>query len=65
MHEDRVEKYVDRADKYFTNDKPKLIVIDESHNLRNDKSNRYKFLLEQILKENEDIKVLLAISNTH
>jgi ERCC4-related helicase len=59
MHEDRVEKYFDRADKYFTNDKPKLIVIDESHNLRNDKSNRYKFLLEQILKENEDVKVLL------
>lgn len=59
MHEDRVEKYTDRADKYFTNDKPKLIVIDESHNLRNDKSNRYKFLLEQILKENEDVKVLL------
>jgi ERCC4-related helicase len=59
MHEDRVEKYVDRADKYFTNDKPKLIIIDESHNLRNDKSNRYKFLLEQILKENEDVKVLL------
>jgi len=59
MFEDRVEKYIDRADKYFTNDKPKLIVIDESHNLRNDKSNRYKFLLEQILKENEDVKVLL------
>ncbi|WP_100627094.1 SNF2-related protein [Algoriphagus formosus] len=59
MHEDRIEKYLDRADKYFTNDKPKLIIIDESHNLRNDKSNRYKFLLEQILKENEDIKVLL------
>lgn len=59
MHEDRIEKYLDRADKYFTNDKPKLIVIDESHNLRNDKSNRYKFLLEQILKENEDVKVLL------
>lgn len=59
MHEDRVEKYVDRADKYFINDKPKLIVIDESHNLRNDKSNRYKFLLEEILKENEEVKVLL------
>ncbi|MEX2336345.1 MAG: helicase-related protein [Fulvivirga sp.] len=59
MHDDRVEKYIDRADKYFTNDKPKLIVIDESHNLRNDKSNRYQFLLEQILKENEDLKVLL------
>lgn len=59
MHEDRIEKYIDRADKYFTNDKPKLIVIDESHNLRNDKSNRYKFLLERILKKNGDIKVLL------
>lgn len=59
MHEERLEKYIDRADKFFTNDKPKLIVIDESHNLRNDKSNRYKFLLEQILKENEDVKVLL------
>jgi ERCC4-related helicase len=59
MHEDRVERYVDRADKFFTNDKPKLIVIDESHNLRNDKSNRYKFLLEQILKKNEDVKILL------
>lgn len=59
MGEYRVEKYTDRADKYFTNDKPKLIVIDESHNLRNDKSSRYKFLLEHILKENEDVKVLL------
>ena len=59
LHEDRVEKYIDRADKYFINDKPKLIVIDESHNLRNDKSNRYKFLLEKILKRNEDVKVLL------
>ena len=66
MHEDRVEKYFDRADKYFTNDRPKLVVIDESHNLRNAKSNRYKFLLEQILKENEDVKVLLlsATPNT-
>ncbi len=62
MHEDRMSKYdyqKERADVFFTNDKPKLIVIDESHNLRNDKSNRYKFLLEQILKENEDVKVLL------
>lgn len=59
MSEERLEKYDDRADKFFTNDKPKLVVIDESHNLRNDKSNRYKFLLEKILKPNEDIKVLL------
>lgn len=59
MSEERLEKYDDRADKFFNNEKPKLIVIDESHNLRNDKSNRYKFLLEQVLKPNEDIKVLL------
>lgn len=59
MCEDRVETYTDRGDKYFINDKPKLIVIDESHNLRNDKSNRYKFLVEEILARNEDVKVLL------
>lgn len=59
MHDNRMEKYNDRADWYFTNDKPKLLVIDESHNLRNDKSNRYKFLMENILKHNQDIKVLL------
>jgi ERCC4-related helicase len=45
---------------FFTNDKPKLIVIDESHNLRNDKSRRYQFLVEEILKKSKgDIKVLL------
>jgi len=59
MSEERLEKYNDRADKFFTNDQPKLIVIDESHNLRNDKSNRYKFFMEEMLKKNEDIKVLL------
>ncbi|WP_053991283.1 helicase-related protein [Mangrovimonas sp. TPBH4] len=59
MSVERLEKYQDRADKFFTNDKPKLIVIDESHNLRNDKSNRYKFFLEHVLEPNEDIKVLL------
>ena len=59
MSEDGLKKYLDRADKFFTNDKPKLIVIDESHNLRNDKSNRYKFLIDRILKKNDDIKVLL------
>ena len=56
---DRLEKYTDLADKYFINSKKKLFVIDESHNLRNDKSNRYRFLLNQILKRNEDAKVLL------
>ena len=59
MQMERMEKYTDRSDKLFTNDKPKLIVIDESHNLRNDKSKRYKFLVEEILKHNADIKVLM------
>lgn len=45
---------------FFTNDRPKLIVIDESHNLRNDKSSRYKFLVEEILQQSKgDIKILL------
>lgn len=62
MHEERMSKEAyakERADVMFINDKPKLIVIDESHNLRNHKSNRYKFLLEQILEQNQDVKVLL------
>ncbi|MEA2039949.1 MAG: helicase-related protein [Thermodesulfobacteriota bacterium] len=59
MQIERMEKYTDRADKLFTDDKPKLIVIDESHNLRNDKSQRYKFFVDEILKRNEDIKVLM------
>ena len=41
LEPERMQKYTDRSDKYFTNDKPKLFVIDESHNLRNDKSQRY------------------------
>ncbi|HDR05698.1 MAG TPA: helicase, partial [Candidatus Marinimicrobia bacterium] len=56
---ERLETYSDRADKVFINEKPKLIVIDESHNLRNDKSKRYQYLLEEILKENEDVKILM------
>ena len=59
MNSDRLNSYDDLADKLFGDDQPKLIVIDESHNLRNDKSNRYKFLVEQILQKNQDIKVLL------
>lgn len=59
MIDERLERYNDRADKYFNNDKPKLLVIDESHNLRNDKSKRYELLMNHILQKNEDIKVLL------
>ena len=68
MQPERMEKYDDRADKFFTNDKPKLFVIDESHNLRNSKSKRYQFLVDEILKKNEDVKVLMLtatpINNT-
>lgn len=65
-HTDLVEslmsknEYVkERADFNFTNKKPKLFVIDESHNLRNDKSSRFNYLLEKIIQENEDVKILL------
>jgi ERCC4-related helicase len=45
---------------YLLNDKSKLLVIDESHNLRNDKSSRYRYLIEEILQQSKgDIKVLL------
>ena len=54
MHSSRVNE------EFFTNDKPKLFVIDESHNLRNDKSSRYNYLVDEILKKSKgDIKVLL------
>jgi len=59
---------IERADTLFINDKPKLFVIDESHNLRNSKSNRYQFFVEEILKKNDDVKVLMLsatpINNT-
>jgi ERCC4-related helicase len=45
--------------RFLTSERPKLIVIDESHNLRNDKSQRYKCLIENVLKKNADVKVLL------
>jgi ERCC4-related helicase len=54
-----MDKYTDRSDKMFINEKPKLFVIDESHNLRNDKSKRYKFLVDEILSKNEEAKVLM------
>ncbi|MBV6439222.1 MAG: RNA polymerase-associated protein RapA [Saprospiraceae bacterium] len=59
LQEDRFEKYNDRADKLFSSDKPLLLVIDESHNLRNDQSNRYRFLIEKLLRHKADVKVLL------
>jgi hypothetical protein len=48
-----------RFDTFFQSDKPKLLVIDESHNLRNRKSGRYQYLVEELLKKNKDVRVLL------
>ncbi|MFM2169151.1 MAG: hypothetical protein RIS79_3522, partial [Verrucomicrobiota bacterium] len=44
---------------FFNSDKPKLFVIDESHNLRNSKSGRYQYLVEKLLKANREVRVLL------
>ena len=59
MNADRLATYDDTADTLFVSDKPKLFVIDESHNLRNDKSARYQFLAEKILAKNPDAQILL------
>jgi len=61
LQDSRLENYQDglKIKEYFQSDRPKLFVIDESHNLRNDKSNRYKFLVSELLKKNDNIKVLM------
>lgn len=66
FHTDLVEQLMSkpdylsqREDFNFTDKVPKLLVIDESHNLRNDTSKRFIYLLEEIIKEIEDVKVLL------
>ena len=59
LFKDRLEKDHRTIAGYFQSDKDKLFVIDESHNLRNAKSNRYKFLVETLLKKNQNAKVLL------
>ncbi|WP_319524061.1 helicase-related protein [uncultured Desulfosarcina sp.] len=66
---DRLESHQDRLGMaFFQSDRPKLLVIDESHNLRNSRSGRYKFLVEQLLRPNDEVKVLLLsatpINNT-
>ncbi len=49
--------------RYFQNNPKILFVIDESHNLRNDQSSRYQFLVEKLLSEehsyNKEVKTLL------
>ena len=69
LQDDRMERSQDGLSmEFFQRDRPKLLVIDESHNLRNSRSNRYRFLVDQLLRPNSDIKVLLLsatpINNT-
>ncbi len=52
-------KYSDFPLSTFQQNSKIFIVIDESHNLRNDKSNRYNYLIDFILTQNKDVKVLL------
>lgn len=61
LQDERIENHDDKftIEKHFQSNPKILVVIDESHNLRNDKSSRYQFLVEQILDKNRDVKVLL------
>ncbi len=60
LQDDRLESYQDgyKIDAFFQGNPKLLVVIDESHNLRNDKSSRYKFLVDNILTKNKEVKVL-------
>jgi ERCC4-related helicase len=55
---ERLKRYNDRSDLLFKNDRPKLFIVDESHNFRNDNTEKYQNLIS-ILKDNPDCKVLL------
>ncbi|MCR4799350.1 MAG: DEAD/DEAH box helicase family protein [Bacteroidales bacterium] len=64
LQDNRLNNYPDnvKIDSILAHEKL-LIVVDESHNLRNDKSNRYKMLLNDIINESakrgHTVKVLL------
>lgn len=63
-HTDLFDKRMNKDGMTLTNFKrfqKLLIVIDESHNLRNDTSNRYKFLIDNFYqeKDSKDIKTLM------
>lgn len=62
LQEERFDRYNDKTLRFFKTRPKLLIVIDESHNLRNDKSSRYKFLIDELLlpeNKSRDVKVLL------
>lgn len=63
LQDQRLESYDDKytIENYFQGNHKLLVVIDESHNLRNDKSLRYRNLVETVLNKsiNKDVKLLL------
>lgn len=65
FQDERLEnRYSDAKLSWLQRNKKTLIVIDESHNLRNEKSTRYQELLSslvqnQVGQENRDVKVLM------
>lgn len=63
LQEQRLESYDDKytIGNYFQGNHKLLVVIDESHNLRNDKSIRYRNLVATMLDKsiNKDVKLLL------
>ena len=60
LQDERLEGYSKLPLSYLNTLGKLLFVIDESHNLRNDKSSRYQYFVERLLKANPtaDIKVL-------
>ena len=61
LQDERLETNYSKLKMSYINTLGKLLfVIDESHNLRNDKSSRYQYFVERLLKANPsaDIKVL-------
>ena len=65
MQNDRMEeRYTDAKLSYLETRKKILVVIDESHNLRNEKSGRYQELMAKLIQNKEgqekrDVKVLM------
>ena len=65
MQNDRMEeRYTDAKLSYLQTRKKILVVIDESHNLRNEKSGRYQELMAKLIQNKEgqekrDVKVLM------
>ena len=64
LQDERMDKYGSATMDWLKKQQKLLVVIDESHNLRNDDSSRYQMLLNELLRKEasekvRDVKVLL------